>query len=114
MISRRNQVIADLLPFFKLRWNAGVNNYMVYVTGDVPVGAYNPSRLSNIGIGRGTVDGGFGYTYLNPQTGHEFSGVLGFTYNADVMTARVEIVLVFGKGRCEPPQPTARPVRMSR
>ena len=21
------------------------------------------------------------YTYLNPQTGHEFSGVLGFTYN---------------------------------
>jgi hypothetical protein len=71
----------DLLPFFTLRWNAGVNNYMVYVTGDVPVGAYNPSRLSNIGIGHGTVDGGFGYTYLNPKTGHEFSGVLGFTYN---------------------------------
>jgi hypothetical protein len=71
----------DLLPFFNLRWNAGVNNYMVYVTGDVPVGAYNPSRLSNIGIGHGTVDGGFGYTYLNPKTGHEFSGVLGFTYN---------------------------------
>jgi hypothetical protein len=71
----------DLLPMFSLRWNAGVNNYMVYVTGDIPVGAYNPSRLSNIGIGHGTVDGGFGYTYLNPKTGHEFSGVLGFTYN---------------------------------
>jgi hypothetical protein len=28
-----------------------------------------------------TIDAGFGYTYLNPQTGHEFSGVLGFTYN---------------------------------
>jgi hypothetical protein len=27
------------------------------------------------------VDGGVGYTYLNPKTGHEFSGVLGFTYN---------------------------------
>ena len=40
-----------------------------------------PSRLSNIGIGHGTVDGGFGYTYLNPKTGQEFSGVLGFTYN---------------------------------
>jgi len=66
---------------FTLRWNAGVNNYMVYLTGDVPVGAYNPSRLSNVGIGHGAVDGGFGYTYLNPQTGHEFSGVLGFTYN---------------------------------
>jgi hypothetical protein len=71
----------DLLPIFSLRWNAGVNNYMVYVTGDVPVGAYDPSRLSNIGIGHGTVDGGFGYTYLNPKTGQEFSGVLGFTYN---------------------------------
>ena len=71
----------DLLPMFTLRWNAGVNNYMVYVTGDVPVGAYDPSRLSNLGIGHGTVDGGFGYTYLNPKTGQEFSGVLGFTYN---------------------------------
>jgi hypothetical protein len=71
----------DLLPIFSLRWNAGVNSYMVYLTGDVPVGAYDPSRLSNIGIGHGTVDGGFGYTYLNPKTGQEFSGVLGFTYN---------------------------------
>jgi hypothetical protein len=71
----------DLLPIFSLRWNAGVNNYVVYVTGDVPVGAYDPSRLSNVGIGHGTVDGGFGYTYLNPKTGQEFSGVLGFTYN---------------------------------
>jgi hypothetical protein len=71
----------DLLPIFSLRWNAGVNNYMVYLTGDVPVGAYNPSRLSNLGIGHGAVDGGFGYTYLNPKTGQEFSGVLGFAYN---------------------------------
>jgi len=71
----------DLLPFFSLRWNAGVNNYMVYVTGNVPVGAYDPSRLSNIGIGHGAVDGGFGYTYFNQKTGQEFSGVLGFTYN---------------------------------
>jgi len=49
--------------------------------GDVPVGAYDSTRLSNIGIGHGAIDAGVGYTYLNPQTGHEFSGVLGFTYN---------------------------------
>ena len=54
---------------------------MVYLTGDIPVGAYDPSRLSNTGIGHGAVDAGFGYTYFNPMTGHEFSGVLGFTYN---------------------------------
>src|SRR5262247_2831130 len=59
----------------------GVHNYMIYITGDVPVGAYDSTRLSNIGIGHGAIDAGGGYTYLNPQTGHEFSGVLGFTYN---------------------------------
>jgi hypothetical protein len=71
----------DLLPIATLRWNAGVHNYMTYITGDIPVGAYDPSRLSNIGIGHGAVDGGFGYTYFDPKTGHEISGVLGFTYN---------------------------------
>src|SRR6266702_4761001 len=70
----------DLIPQFALRWNAGVNNYMTYITGDIPVGAYQSSRLSNIGIGHGAIDAGGGYTYFNPQTGHEFSGVLGFTY----------------------------------
>src|SRR5262249_35917060 len=46
----------DLIPMFTQRWNAGVNNYMVYLTGDIPVGAYDPSRLSNVGIGHGAID----------------------------------------------------------
>ncbi len=71
----------DLIPQFALRWNAGVHNYMTYVTGNIPVGAYQSTRLANIGIGHGAIDAGGGYTYFNPQTGHEFSGVLGFTYN---------------------------------
>jgi len=71
----------DLVPQFSLRWNAGVHNYMTYITGDIPVGAYDSNRLSNIGIGHGAIDAGAGYTYFNPATGHEFSGVLGFTYN---------------------------------
>jgi hypothetical protein len=71
----------DLIPQAALRWNAGVDNYMVYATGDVPIGAYNSSRLANLGIGHGAFDAGAGYTYFNPQTGHEFSGVLGFTAN---------------------------------
>ena len=71
----------DLYPQFNLRWNDGVNNYMTYVTGNIPVGAYQSTRLANIGIGHGAIDAGGGYTYFNPQTGHEFSGVLGFTYN---------------------------------
>jgi hypothetical protein len=71
----------DLIPQFSLRWNAGANNFMTYITGDIPVGAYQSTRLSNIGIGHGAIDAGAGYTYFNPANGHELSGVLGFTYN---------------------------------
>ena len=71
----------DLYPQFTLRWNAGVNNYMTYLTGDIPVGAYDSMRLSNIGIGHGAIDAGGGYTYFDQKTGHEFSFVTGFTYN---------------------------------
>ncbi len=59
----------------------GANNFMTYVTGDIPVGVYDASSLANIGIGHGAIDAGGGYTYFNPQTGHEFSATLGFTYN---------------------------------
>jgi hypothetical protein len=66
---------------FSLRWNFGVNNYMTYVTGNIPVGVYNPDNLVNLGIGHVATDAGVGYTYFDPQTGNEASGVLGFTYN---------------------------------
>jgi hypothetical protein len=71
----------DLYPQATLKWNQGVHNFMTYVTGDIPVGAYSSTSLANLGIGHGAVDGGGGYTYFNPQTGHEFSAVGGFTYN---------------------------------
>jgi hypothetical protein len=71
----------DLYPQAALRWNAGVHNYMVYVTGDIPVGSYSSTRLANLGIGHAAIDAGGGYTYFNPQTGREFSAVLGFTGN---------------------------------
>jgi hypothetical protein len=64
-----------------LKWNHGVHNTMVYATGNFPVGAYESTRLANLGIGHWSVDGGAGYTYFNPQTGYEFSVVGGLTYN---------------------------------
>jgi hypothetical protein len=73
--------VGDLYPMATLKWNAGVHNFMTYVTGDIPVGAYDSTRLANLGIGHGAIDGGGGYTYFNPATGHEFSAVAGFTYN---------------------------------
>ncbi len=73
--------IADLVPIATLRWNSGVHNWMTYVTGGIPNGLYSPTSLANLGIGHGSIDAGGGYTYFDQQTGHEFSGVLGFTYN---------------------------------
>jgi hypothetical protein len=71
----------DLYPTFKLKWNSGVHNFMVYGAGDIPVGDYNPNSLANVAMGHGAIDFGGGYTYLNPATGTELSGVAGFTYN---------------------------------
>jgi len=75
--------LSDLYPSASLKWNDGVNNFMIYGTGDIPVGAYDSTRLANLGIGHGAVDGGAGYTYFNPGTGREFSAVAGLTYNME-------------------------------
>lgn len=80
-ISDSLTAMGDLYPQMSLRWNSGVNNWMVYGMGDIPVGNYNPSNLANLGIGHGAADGGAGYTYFDPKTGHEFSVVTGLTYN---------------------------------
>jgi hypothetical protein len=80
-LSQDTTGFTDLLPMFTDRWNAGVHNYMVYLTGDIPVGTYSSSNLANLGLGHGAIDGGVGYTYFDPKTGHEFSAVLGFTGN---------------------------------
>jgi len=71
----------DLFPFLANKWHDGVNNYMVYMTGGIPVGLYSASNLANIGIGHGAIDGGVGYTYFDEKAGHEFSAVGGLTGN---------------------------------
>lgn len=65
IVATRSGVLADSLasygdvvPTATLRWKQDVNNYMVYVTGDIPAGDYSPTRLANLGIGHGTVDAG--------------------------------------------------------
>lgn len=73
--------LGDLSPEATLKWKRGVHNFMVYGTGNIPVGAYQSTRLSNLGIGHGAMDAGGGYTYYNEDTGYEFSAVAGLTYN---------------------------------
>src|SRR5206468_2252182 len=71
----------DLYPRASLKWNVGANNFMTYITGDIPVGVYSSTSLANLGLGHGAIDAGGGYTYFDPTKGHEFSAVAGFTYN---------------------------------
>ncbi|MDQ8729229.1 transporter [Bradyrhizobium sp. LHD-71] len=71
----------DLYPQATLKWNHGVHNTMVYGMANLPVGDYEPNRLTNIGLGHWSVDGGFGYTYFDQKAGNEFSFVTGLTYN---------------------------------
>lgn len=88
IVATRNGIISDsltsvgdLYPLVTLKWNNGVHNYMIYGYGDIPVGNYDSTRLSNIGLGHGGIDLGGGYTYLDPAKSTEFSAVAGFTYN---------------------------------
>jgi hypothetical protein len=80
-ISDSLTAFGDLAPLATLYWNKGVHNFMVYGTANLPVGSYLSSRLTNIGLGHGAMDVGGGYTYLNYDTGYEFSAVGGLTYN---------------------------------
>jgi AraC-like DNA-binding protein len=41
---------SDLYPEASLRWHNGVNNWMVYGMGDIPIGTYDSTRLANFGI----------------------------------------------------------------
>jgi hypothetical protein len=78
----------DLLPQATLKWSEGANDAMVYLTGDIPVGDYDPDRLANLGLGHGAIDAGLGYTYFNSQTGREFSAVAGLTNNFEKLQER--------------------------
>ena len=71
----------DLYPTASVKWNKDVHNFMIYVTSGIPVGAYQSSRLSNLGIGHWAVDSGAGYTYMDEKAGFELSAVVGLTYN---------------------------------
>jgi hypothetical protein len=73
--------VSDVLYQGSLKWNQGVHNEMVYVSGNIPSGTYDSNRLANLSFGFTAVDVGAGYTYLDPKSGHEFSVVGGLTYS---------------------------------
>lgn len=82
--SDRSQTLGggtDVNPFASLSWNTGSNNFMTYLSLNVPVGSYEASRLANLGLGHAALDWGAAYTYLDEENGWEFSALAGVTYN---------------------------------
>jgi len=79
--SESDTAFGDIYPAASLRWNHGSHNTMVYGMVGVPTGSFDVDSLANIGINHWSLDAGGGYTYLNLETGREFSALLGFTYN---------------------------------
>ena len=57
------------------------NSWLVYLTGNIPVGSYESQRSANVGIGHGAIDAGGGYTYSSRASGLSLSAGVGFTYN---------------------------------
>jgi hypothetical protein len=50
----RSESLTDFADVYwqgSLKWNQGVNNYMVYATGNFPVAEFDPTRLVNLGLG---------------------------------------------------------------
>lgn len=70
---------SDLYLLGTLKWNHGVHNFMAYGMGNIPIGAYDPDRLVNTGLGHAAFDTGGGYTFFDKK--NEFSAVAGLTYN---------------------------------
>ncbi|MFQ3458365.1 MULTISPECIES: SphA family protein [Bradyrhizobium] len=73
--------VSDVFYQGTLKWNQGVNNEMFYIFGNIPSGTYDSSRLANLSFGFTAIDVGGAYTYLNPESGQEFSVLAGVTYN---------------------------------
>ena len=80
-VTDNRTTLTDVFYQGTLKWNQGVHNEMVYITGNIPSGTYDSTRLANLSFGFLAIDAGGGYTYLDPKTGHEFSIVGGLTYS---------------------------------
>jgi len=73
--------LSNMYPFMEIAWNKENNNWLVYLMGGLPIGDYKPTQITNLGTGHYALDLGFGYTYLNKESGWETSGLFGVTYN---------------------------------
>jgi hypothetical protein len=61
-VTDNRTTFADVFYQGTLKWNQGVHNTMIYITGNIPSGTYDPTRLANLSFGWVAVDSVAGYT----------------------------------------------------
>ena len=58
---------SDLYPLATLKWARGNGNWLAYTMAGIPVGAYDPNRLANMGLNHWSLDAGGGCTYFDAK-----------------------------------------------
>jgi hypothetical protein len=75
--------LADMSLTALLGWQNGANHWNLAVTGILPTGRYDATRLAFVGLNRPAVDVKGAYTWLDPTKGLELSAGAGVTFNQE-------------------------------
>lgn len=82
--------MSDIQPYTNIAWRDGDHNFMLYITGNLPVTDYDRFRAANISLGYNAADFGGAYTYLDRKTGMEFSVITGATWNDKIKNTQYQ------------------------
>ena len=80
-LSDSTTAIGDPILIGAVGWNAGNWHTTLFNLLNVPIGSWQRGALANAGFNRWAYDATLASTYLDPQTGFEFSFALGVTFN---------------------------------
>jgi hypothetical protein len=73
--------LGDMSGRVQLGWTHGDFSHTFYLTGFAPTGRYDKGFNPNIGLNRPAIDVTWAASWLERQSGIEFSGAAGFTFN---------------------------------
>lgn len=64
-------------------WHSGNWHTMALLNIYLPTGSYDEDRLANTGLNRTAIEPMYNVTWLNEETGREFSAAMGYVFNSN-------------------------------